>query len=72
MNTSYDKENAGLCTCAMYFELYADFHHLAQELEALSICRLANEYGPVHTASINKVIWACCSKYPAENTFSAQ
>ena len=56
----------------MYFELYADFHHLAQELEALSICRLANEYGPVHTASINKVIWACCSKYPAENTFSAQ
>ena len=62
MNTSYDKDKAGVCFSAgsatgFNFQQYdCDYQYLAREVEALSLERLANPYGLLHTACITKVV----------------
>ena len=62
MNTSYDKDKAGVCSSAgsamgfNFWQYDCDYQHLAQEVETLSLERLANPYGLLHTACITKVV----------------
>ena len=62
MNTSYDKDKAGVCSSAgsatgFNFRQYdCDYQHLAREVVALSLEHLANPYGLLHTACITKVV----------------